>query len=471
MLTAPTAAAALLALSVVLGCSGGDTDPAGIDAGPRVVRPAGWTEATHGKGTGPRHDRALPQGEVSRIDLRIAPADWAAMHADMTDMLGDFNSGGLVQAQPGTVTLVPRDPIFVPATVTFAGKAWHHVGVRFRGNASLAHAWKRGKSKLPFKLDFDELEDRFPEIADQRFFGLKGLALINNWGDDALVREKVATDLFRAAGVPAGPAAFFRVYVDHGAGPVYFGLYTGLDMPSKPMLKATFGDDEGNLYKPDGDGAKLVTFDARAFEKKTNEGRADFADVQALLAALHASRTDAAAWRAGLDRVLDTSGFLRWLAANTVMTNWDTYGNLPHNYYLYGVPREAGRFHWIPWDNTESFKRSAWLFFFPALTPSLDEVKTDWPLIRYTLDDPTYRATYYQHMRAFLNGPFALATITAKIRAEHALIAPHVVGADGERAPYTLLAKPEDFAKELEAILSLVRERHELATKAVTAPR
>ena len=46
----------------------------------------------------------------------------------------------------------------------------------------------------------------------------------NGFKDDSLIRDKVAADIFRNAGVPAARGAFVRVYVDFGEGPTYFGL-------------------------------------------------------------------------------------------------------------------------------------------------------------------------------------------------------------------------------------------------------
>ena len=77
--------------------------------------------------------------------------------------------------------------------------------------------------------------------------------------------------------MPAPRAAFYRVFVDSGAGPQYWGLYTMVEDPSDgAMLDAQFGGQGGNLYKPDGPGADWTKFDAEGFEKKTNDKEADF---------------------------------------------------------------------------------------------------------------------------------------------------------------------------------------------------
>ena len=44
---------------------------------------------------------------------------------------------------------------------------------------------------------------------------------------------------------------------------------------------------------------------------------------------------------------------LTHLALNQAMVNWDTYGRMTHNYYLYSDPSDD-RFTWIPWDLNEA---------------------------------------------------------------------------------------------------------------------
>jgi spore coat protein CotH len=198
------------------------------------------------------------------------------------------------------------------------GHTWWHVGMRFKGNSSLVSAWQRGVRKLGFRLDFDRFEDDYPEIRNQRFNGFHELTFANGFGDSSLVRDKVAADLFRAAGVPAAYGAFAAVYLDVGDGPFYAGLFTVIEDPSDAMLGARLGAAGANLYKPEGPGADWTHFDAAGFEKETNEA-SGFQDVEAAIGALHADRTDAAAWRAGLDAAFDARGFLRALAVNQAM--------------------------------------------------------------------------------------------------------------------------------------------------------
>ena len=79
------------------------------------------------------------------------------------------------------------------------------------------------------------------------------------------------------------------------------------------------------------------TFDKEDFAKKGNAEAADWSDIQALFAALHDSTrtTDATSWRKKLESIFNVDLFVKYLAVNGIIQNWDTYGRMPHNYYLY----------------------------------------------------------------------------------------------------------------------------------------
>ena len=55
-----------------------------------------------------------------------------------------------------------------------------------------------------------------------------------------------------------------------------------------------------------------------------------------------------------MEKAFDVQGFLRWLAASTANMNWDAYGNLAHNYYLFN---DSGTFRFITYDFGWSFDR------------------------------------------------------------------------------------------------------------------
>ncbi|WP_224242211.1 CotH kinase family protein [Hyalangium gracile] len=367
----------------------------------------------------------------------------------------------------GGVDLVPRTPVYVRSTVRFNGKTWWHVGVRYKGNSTLSSGWRSGVGKLPFRLNFDKFEDEHPEIDGQHFHGFSKLSLSSNQGDASYIRDHVASSTFRAAGVPAAHTGFMAVYVDHGNGPEYFGLYTVAEDPQDSLLDTHFGNHDGALYEADGVGARFKTFDQASFEAQSDAAELGWESVEAAIAALNADRGDAAAWRAGLEARMDVDGFLQWLAINTVLANWDSYGSMPHNYYLYANPENGNRLHWITWDHNLSLSAGRT----SSLTHS--NVTADWPLIRYLLDDPTYRARYEQFARESITGPLSAAAMQERMRQAHELIAPWVAGENAEVQGFTYTSA-QQFQDSLTGTSGLLQfaEQREAAVRTTfgTAP-
>lgn len=326
------------------------------------------------------------------------------------------------------------------------------MGVRFKGNSTLA--FSTGQTlKLPLKLDFDQFEDAHPETLDQRFYGFKQLSTVNQIADQSFLRQKLTADLFRAAGVPSPQTAFYRLYLDLGgdAAPTYLGLYTVTEVPRAPLLRAQFEDPDGHLYKCDGSGARFAEFHPDSFHRKTHEESDDYSDVEAFIDALNARPDDTAAWRAALEATFDMDGFLRFLALNQAIVSWDTYGGLAHNYFLYGDPGDGGRLAWLPWDFDLALDGENDL--------SLRAADEAWPLLWRVARDPVYAARYRALLDEVIGGAFEVEATVAEIRRLQALVAPFVVGDEGEQPRYTSLPAPDDFEPSVDRLVEQVRGR------------
>jgi hypothetical protein len=388
---------------------------------------------------------------------------------------------GAGPALGGPLRMISRDPIYVPVTVHHAGRVWGHVGMRYKGNSSLMSAGLGGNRKIPFRLDFDRYDEEFPEIANQRFHGFGKLTFSSNFSDDSQIRELFVTEVFRDRGVPAPRAAFYRVFVDTGAGPDYWGLYTMIEDPADGgMLETQFGGRGGNLYKPDGPGANWTQFVKEGFPKKTNQKKEDFGDVEAAIAALHALPGPGnAAWRTALEARFDADLFLRWLAVNTAIQNWDTYGALAHNYYLYGDPAQKGRLRWIPWDNNLALAAGFGGLrggggFLPGGRDELlhTQAGPQWPLISRLMADDVYAARYREHLARALDGAFSLEAAVARMRQLHSLIASSVIGDGGERPGHTTIRSREAFERSIDGpggLREVIERRHDAIRKALGA--
>lgn len=413
-----------------------------------------WTTETHSKDADPNFDEIFPDDEVKRLDIVITEDNWQSMLDDMTGLYGTF---GQRSAPGGGNSFADEDPIFVPSEVFYEGKEWYKVGVRFKGNSSLQSSWQSGILKLSFKLDFDEYEDDYPQIKNQRFYGFKKLSLKNNYDDTSMLREKVAGDVFRNAGLAGSHTAFYTVYVDNGNGPQYFGLYTLVEEVDDTVIDTQFSSDDGNLYKPDGDAASFAngTYDEDEYVKKNNEDEADFSDVESLLSIINdgTRTTDAAAWRTSLETVFDTDVFLKYLAVNTVIQNWDTYGRMTHNYFLYNNP-DTSKLTWIAWDNNEALQTGkqggAHALDFSGLTAS------QWPLIGYMYQDDVYKEKYDGYVQEVIDGAFNESTIQSLYTTYAALIDEY---ATSEVTGYTFLRNSSDFQSGVSELKSHVTTR------------
>jgi spore coat protein H len=422
--------------------------------------PVDWTDATHSNDVAPNYDVVFDQAEVKAIRIRMTADDWAAIQNDMKARTGADFGTGLPNNPGGGLDAVPGDPEYVPLSVLFDGKEWYKVGFRLKGNSTLKGSWSRGIYKLPFRLHFDKFEDSYPQIDNQRFFGFKELSFSPGANDPSLIREKLGADLMHAAGVPACKTAFYQVYIDFGAGEMYCGIYTMVEVVDDTMLKRVFAEDDGNIYKPQ---SRLSFFNIQEFEKKNNEQVADYSDVMALISELNsaAASPDPVAWRARIEKIVDVDVFLRWLAANTTMVNWDSYGIMPHNYYLYNHSKKG--ITWIPWDHNEVLneKRGGGIVSNAGiLSMSLSEVSTNWPLIHYLVKDTLYRVRYRSYVEEFSTTVFTPEKMSALFDHHHGQVAPYVEGPLAvESGKYTHLGNLSNFTNSVAVLNQHVAQR------------
>ena len=466
-----------------------------------------WSEATHSDEAEPNYDVVFPEDKVNQIKITIEPENWELMQANMVELFGEAGSGEGIRGFPGgeeppmgnrprpgegefpadgqlppmgdmsemseapegggrpgaggigAVDMTPENPTWVPATIEFDGLTWENVAVRYKGNSSLTSGWRSGTLKLPLKLDFDEFEDEYPEITNQRFYGFKQLSLANGFSDSSFLRDAATASVLEEAGLPVAKTAFYEVIIDYGEGPVSLGLYTMIEVVDDTVIERIYGSDDGNIYEGDGSAASFAahTFNSieDSFEKENNEDEADWSDIEKLFEVLHSEMriSDPAAWRAELESIFDVNGFLEWLAISAVIDHWDSYGSMSHNYYLYHDP-DTGQLNWISWDHNQAMStgmggggggrgpgnRSV----------SIDkaDINENWPLIRFLLDDPVYYELYLGYLAETIEGPFNPERMADLYQSLADLIAPYAVADVGEEAFYAAVEQLIEHAQE-----------------------
>jgi hypothetical protein len=424
-----------------------------------------WTLSTHSSIAPINYDVVFPQDRVNRFDITISADDWSDMQADLDNLYGSSTTtsgpggGGPPTGGGGTSDFAEETPIYIPCNLEFNGLNWYNVGVRYKGNSSLS-ASSSGVKKLPFRIEFSEFEDEYSEIKGQTFYGFPALSMSSNYNDKSFLREKVGCDLFREFGVPAPQTAFYEMYIDYGDGPVYFGLYTALEVVFETLLNKQFGSESGNCYKPDGTGASFSStgWDLSHFENKTNGVDGD-TDIQEFYDILHSENriNDTETWKTQMESVFDVDGFLKWLAVNTTIQNWDTYGRMTHNYYLYNDPAD-GLIKWIPWDNNEAFEEGkqggALSFEFSSIT------NEDWPLIGYVLGVPSYKTDFKVHINSFIEGVFESSKMQIYYYQMQNIIQSSV---DAETSDYSFLTSESDFSNAISILNTHVDQRYAVA--------
>lgn len=372
----------------------------------RRVRSPGWIDSSHSNGFPPDTIDAFPD-TLRTITLRVAKPSWDAMMKRMADSCGRFGT-------PTTCQAAEHDHVdnaallWVTGDLEADGQVWKNVGIRLKGNNSLSTTWADRKYSLPFRVTMDKFEDSLPVTKNQRFHGFKKLSLYNTAQDGSDIREAVAGEIFRGAGVPSVLSVPVRVKLVHGDTARDLGAYTLVEVPDAPLLNRWFGEDSGHLYKPMSDLSAFV--DSEFFDEDLVT---DFVDVKALITALNAStRTSApAVWRAGLERVFDVRAWIRWLAISSAIGNWDSYGENAHNYYLYN---DAGVLRWITYDLgwslvpvTEDF------LWHERVLPG-----GPFPLVGNLLADPVYCREYRAQVEAAISDTGAFSAVRFRERVD-----------------------------------------------------
>jgi len=400
---------------------------AGLRDSIRRIRYEGWVDSSHSNGFKPDTTDAFPD-TLRQITFQFTKANWDRMMKAMADSCGKFgmaSSGGgfggpSTTCQAGQYDLIENSAlIWVPVDLRADGQVWKNVAIRLKGNASLQSSWTKGSYSLPFRINTDKYEDSFPTIRNQRFHGFKKISFYNLQQDSSGVRGAVAGEVFRQAGVPAPISVPVRIRLDRGDGaPLDVGIYEMLEVPDGPLLNRWFGNDSGNLYKP------LSKLDAFVDSEWVDEDvKGDYSDAKALIAAINAANrtSDPAAWRANLEKILDAKAFLKWLAVSTAIMNWDAYGALAHNYYVFD---DRGVFRWITYD-------FGWSFDYQMATSGIVSRTSIWydqagggffnlgpfPLVTNLLADPVYCEEYRAQMVAAIatGGPAGLSSVQEKV--------------------------------------------------------
>jgi spore coat protein H len=319
-------------------------------------------------------DKASPifdAAKLHEIHIEVSQEGWNVMQPKMYSVFSHlFNGGpatrpttgpgkaGYVEGERLQPNLSSLQYAFVKATITLDGETLHDVGLRMKGNSSYSSAEKT--LHVPFKIDFN----RF--VPGAHFHGLNSLNLHNNAFDKSQMREHLAYQIFREAGLPASRTSYAKVFLtipgkyDHKE----IGLYSIVEEVDKDFLKSRFPSTKGLLMKPEtisfglrdlGDDWKDYTHQYKPeWPATAKQARRVIEFVQLF------EKADDKTFRERVESYLNVDQFLRHLAVHVITSNLDSMLCVGHNYYLYLNPTDD-KFYFIPWDLNLAFAGWVWL--------------------------------------------------------------------------------------------------------------
>lgn len=300
---------------------------------------------------------------------------------------------------------------YVKATVELDGEQFADVGLRFKGNGTYMLA--AASRKRPFKLDFNRYLD------DQRFHGLQQLNLHNNVMDPTGVRQALSYPVFAEAGVPSPRTAFAEVTltIDGECDRERLGLYTVVEEIDKAFLKRHFQSSKGMLLKPEGtQGLEYKGEDWADYEWYESKSKPKKSETRRLIDALRLiHKADDERFREEIGSYLDVDEFARFLAANTLLANMDSFLTHVHNYYLY-LPPETNKFVILPWD----MDLSMGTFFLAGSAEQLQDLSISHPhmgdnkLLDRLLAWDEFNRSYRDHLRRLTETCFGDNGLTTK---------------------------------------------------------
>ncbi len=231
--------------------------------------------------------------------------------SDSSDLLEDLFDLYKKEHLTGSYTYLNVD-------VLLDGERIDSVGIRVKGGIS------GFDSKKPLKIDFNEF------VRGKNYDGIKKVNLHQGNMEASYLREAVAYNILRTAGVKCSRTSFARVYINDE----YQGLYTLVEQIDATFLKERFASNQGALYKA------LVGLQEK-IKIDSSFSPNDFFDLveRIPISDLHSVVTD----------YLDLNSFLHYFAAMVMMNSVDGPIQINENYYMYYEPKSA-RYIYIPWD-------------------------------------------------------------------------------------------------------------------------
>jgi spore coat protein H len=255
-----------------------------------------------------------------------------------------------------TISLIKLIALQAPKEEQAATAVFHYknhsdtlknIGLKLKGNTSL------GNKKKSFRLSFNAFQK------GKKYQGVEKLNLNANGNDPTQIRAHLATKVYEHAELAISRSAFADLYINNA----YFGLYNIFEHIDEEFVKSHFGSKKGNLYKcrdkanlafisNDTNAYKKELYGTRIYELKTNKAQDDYSGLAEFIDILNNTPIDDLECK--LSQRFNVSNYLKYMAIDVLIGNWDGYVFSSNNYYLFDNPL-SGKFEFLPYDFDNTF--------------------------------------------------------------------------------------------------------------------
>lgn len=130
---------------------------------------------------------------------------------------------------------------YAVCSVMIDGEAYTNVGIRAKGNTSLSSVSQMNSERYSFKIEFDQYD------TTKSYYGLDKLSLNNLIQDNTYMKDFLVYQMMNEFGVAAPLCSYVYITVNGND----WGLYLAVEGIEDAFLQRNYGNDYGELYKPD----------------------------------------------------------------------------------------------------------------------------------------------------------------------------------------------------------------------------
>lgn len=320
--------------------------------------------------------------------------------------------------------------IYYKCDIVIDGELFLDIGIRAKGNNSKRLTEKYGHDRYSLKVEFDHYKQ-------ETYYGLDKFCLDSSFQDNSYMKTWIALDMMEYMGVPTPLCSYAFVTVNGED----WGLFVVVEEPEESFARRNFGDDYGQLYKPDyksledeNNDVALIYTDSNfeSYENIFRKAKFDITDddKKRVIDALRILSTGE-----NLESAIDVDEVIRYFTVQVFVVNLDSYlGKNGHNYFLY---EKDGILQMLPWDYNLAFATyslgmpnpindSTLYVNYPINTPATGEIMKRRPLYHNLMKNKEYYELYHKYFDQLISEYFESGYFDSFVETTKEMISPYV---------------------------------------------